>query len=64
MKKVMEFHDMDVTGWYNFCLCSKKVVRDKLVDLAIVHISTKHTTPQKFTPEAGHEIKVGKKNDM
>ncbi len=60
----MEFHDMDVTKWYNLYPCSSKVVRDKVGELAIVHISTKHTTPQKFTPEAGRRVKGAQKNDM
>ena len=60
----MEFHEMEVTGRYNLYSCSRKVVRDKVVDLAIVHISTTHTTPQKFTPEAGRRVKGAQKNDM
>jgi hypothetical protein len=40
------------------------VVRDKVVDLEIVHISSTHTTPQKFTPEAGQRVKGAQKNDM
>jgi hypothetical protein len=47
MRNNVEFHEMDVTGRYNFCSCSRKVVRDKVVELAIVHISSKHTNPQK-----------------
>ena len=55
---------MDVTGRYNFCSCWRKVVRDKVVDLEIVHISSKHTTPQKLTLEAGRRVKGAQKNDM
>ena len=64
MRILMEFHEMDVTGRYNFCSCSRKVVRDKVVDLEIVHISSKHTTPQKLTLEAGRRVKGAQKNDM
>ena len=55
---------MDVTEKYNFCSCSRKVVRDKVVDLEIAHISSKHTTPQKLTLEAGRRVKGAQKNDM
>ncbi len=60
----MEFHEMDVTGRYNFYSCSRKVVRDKNVDLEIVHISFKDTTPQKLTLQAGRRVKGAQKNDM
>jgi hypothetical protein len=55
---------MDVTERYNFYSCSRKVVREKVVELAIVHISFKHTTPQKVTLEAGRRVKGAQKNDM
>ena len=55
---------MDVTEKYNFCSCYRKVVRDKVVDLEIVHISFKHTTPQKMTIEARGRVKDAPKNDM
>ena len=64
MRNVMEFHEMDVTGRYNFFSFSRKVVREKVVDLEIVHISSKHTTPQKVTLEAGRRVKGAQKNDM
>ena len=64
MRILMEFHEMDVTGRYNFYSCWRKVVREKLVDLEIVHISSKHTTPQKLTLEAGRRVKGAPKNDM
>jgi hypothetical protein len=64
MRILMEFHEMDVTGRYNFYSCWRKVVREKLVDLEIVHISSKHTTPQKLTLEAGRRVKGAQKNDM
>jgi hypothetical protein len=55
---------MDVTERYNLCSCSRKVVKEKVVELAIVHISSKHTTPQKLTLEAGRKAKGAQKNDM
>ncbi len=64
MKNVMEFHEMDVTGRYNFYSFSGKVVREKVVDLEIVHISSKHTTPKTTTLEAGRRVKGDRKNDM
>jgi hypothetical protein len=64
MRILMEFHEMDVTGRYNFYSCLRKVVRKKLVDLEIVHISSQHTTPQKLTLEAGRRVKGAQKNDM
>ena len=55
---------MDVIERYNFCSSYRKVVRDKVVDLEIVHISFKHTTPQKLTLQAGRRVKGALKNDM
>ena len=40
------------------------MVRDKVVDLEIVHISSKHTTPQIMTLQAGRRVKGAQKNDM
>ncbi len=40
------------------------MVREKVVDLIIEHISSKHTTPQKLTLQAGRKAKGDSKNDM
>lgn len=64
MRNVMEFHEMDVTERVTTRWLVQKVFRDNYINLAIVHISAIHTTPQKFTPEAGHATKVATKNDM
>ncbi len=53
----MEFHEMDVTGKVITRWSVQKVFRDNYINLAIVHISSKHTTPQKLTIQAGRRVK-------
>ena len=55
---------MDVTGRVITRESVQKVFRDKYINLAIVHNSSKHTTPQKMTIEARGRVKDAPKNDM